>query len=43
MITKSNYDNQVLSSMDLDLQLRTNINNYNILKQEIEKTWITLS
>lgn len=43
LITKSDYNNQVLSSLDLDIQLRSYINNYNTLKEEIKKPWIAFS
>ena len=43
MITKSDYSTLVVSSEDLDLQLRSEIINYNILKEEIQKPWIAFS
>lgn len=43
LITKSDYNTQVVSSEDLELQLRSAINNYNTLKEEIKKPWITFS
>jgi len=43
MITESDYNTQVLSCEDLDLQLRSEIINYNILKEEIQKPWIAFS
>ena len=42
MITESAYNTQVLSSEDLDLQLRSEIINYNTLKEKIQKPWISL-
>ena len=43
MITESAYNTQVVSSEDLDLQLRSEINNYNTLKEKIQKPWIAFS
>lgn len=43
MITESNYNTQVVNSEDLDLQLRSEIDNYNTLKEEIQKPWIAFS
>ncbi|NRZ12932.1 hypothetical protein [Clostridium beijerinckii] len=43
MITESAYNSQVLSSEDLNIQLRSQIDNYNTLKQEIQKPWIAFS
>ena len=43
LITKSDYNTQVLSTEDLDLQLRGYINQYNTLKEEIQKPWIAFS
>ena len=43
MITESAYNAQVVSSEDLDLQLRSEINNYNTLKEKIQKPWIAFS
>jgi hypothetical protein len=43
MMTESDYNTQVLSCDDLDLQLRSEIINYNILKEEIQKPWIAFS
>ena len=40
MITDSAYNTQIVSSEDLDLQLRSEIVNYNTLKEEIQKPWI---
>lgn len=42
MITESAYNTQVLSSDDLDIQLRSEIINYNTLKEKIQKPWISL-
>ena len=43
LITKSDYNNQVVSSEDLDLQLRSAIDSYNTLKEQIQKPWIAFS
>lgn len=43
MITESAYNTQVLSSEDLNIQLRSQIDTYNTLKQEIQKPWIAFS
>jgi len=43
LITKSDYNTQVVSSEDLELQLRSAINSYNTLKEEIQKPWIAFS
>jgi len=43
MMTESDYNTQVLSCEDLDLQLRSEIINYNTLKEEIQKPWIAFS
>ncbi|NRT71655.1 TolC family protein [Clostridium beijerinckii] len=43
MITESTYNTQVLSSEDLNIQLRSQIDAYNTLKQEIQKPWIAFS
>ena len=43
MITDSAYNTQVASSEDFDLQLRSEIINYNNLKEEIQKPWIAFS
>ena len=43
LITKSDYNNQVVSSEDLDLQLRSAIDSYNTLKEDIQKPWIAFS
>jgi hypothetical protein len=43
MITESDYNTQVVSNDDLDLQLRSEIINYNTLKEEIQKPWIAFS
>ena len=43
MITDSAYNTQVVSSEDLDLQLRSEIINYNTLKEDIQKPWIAFS
>jgi hypothetical protein len=42
MITESAYTTQVLSSDDLDIQLRSEIINYNTIKEKIQKPWISL-
>ncbi|WP_238915874.1 TolC family protein [Clostridium sp. YIM B02555] len=42
MMTKSDYDALVVNSLDLNIQLRTAIDGYNTLKDEIQKPW-TLS
>ena len=43
MITESDYNTQVVSSEDLDLELRSEIINYNTLKEDIQKPWIAFS
>lgn len=43
MITESDYKTQVISSEDLEIQLRSEINNYNILKEKIHKPWVAFS
>jgi len=43
MITKSDYSTLVVSSEDLDLQLRAYIIQYNTLKEDIQKPWIAFS
>ena len=40
MMTENDYKAQVLKSEDLDTGIRTMINNYNILRENIEKPWI---
>ncbi|EKQ52218.1 MULTISPECIES: TolC family protein [unclassified Clostridium] len=42
LMTKSDYDALVVNSLDLDIQLRSAIDGYNTLKEEIQKPW-TLS
>jgi len=43
MMTESDYNTQVVSSEDLDLQLRSEIINYNTLKEDVQKPWIAFS
>lgn len=43
LTTKSDYDNTVLKAQDLDTNLRTLINNYNILKDKIQEPWLVAS
>ncbi|MDR3596930.1 TolC family protein [Clostridium sp.] len=43
LITKIDYDTQVSNSEDLNIQLRSAIDRYNTLKEEIEKPWIAFS
>jgi hypothetical protein len=43
LITKSDYNTQVVSSEDLELQLRSLIDSYNTLKEDIQKPWIAFS
>jgi len=43
MITDSAYNTQAVSSEDLDLQLRSELINYNNLKEDIQKPWIAFS
>jgi len=43
MITDSDYNTQIVSSEELDLQLRSEIINYNTLKEDIQKPWIAFS
>ena len=40
MITKSDYNNQVANSKDLDIQLRSTVDSYNTLKEKIQKPWL---
>lgn len=40
LITKTQYDKQVLASEDLQTNLRTLIDNYNKLKNNIQKPWL---
>ena len=43
MITESDYNTQVVNNEHLDLELRTEIINYNNLKEKIQKPWIAFS
>ena len=43
LITKSDYNTQVVSSEDLELQLRSLIDSYNTLKEDIQKPWLAFS
>lgn len=43
IITESDYNTELVSNEDLDLELRSEIINYNTLKEEIQKPWIALS
>ena len=43
LLTKSDYNTQVVSSEDLELQLRSLIDSYNTLKEDIQKPWIAFS
>jgi hypothetical protein len=43
LITKTDYDHQVVNSQDLDIQLRSAIDRYNTLKEQIQKPWIAFS
>lgn len=43
LITKLDYDHQVVNSQELDIQLRCAIDRYNTLKEEIQKPWIVFS
>ena len=43
IITKSDYNTLVVSSEDLELQLRSAIDSYNTLKEQIQKPWIAFS
>lgn len=43
MITESEYNTEVVSSEELDLELRNEIINYNNLKEDIQKPWIAFS
>ena len=43
VITKSDYNTQVVSSEDLQLQLRSLIDSHNTLKEDIQKPWIAFS
>lgn len=40
LTTKSDYDNTVLKAQDLDTNLRTLINTYNTLTDEIQEPWL---
>jgi outer membrane protein TolC len=40
LMTKSDYDTLVVNSLDLNIQLRSAIDSYNTLKEEIQKPWI---
>lgn len=40
LMIKSEYDNQVLNNIDLETDLRTSINSYNTLKNQIQKPWL---
>lgn len=41
LVTKTEYNKQVLASEDLETKLRTLVDNYNKLKNGIKKPWIT--
>ena len=43
LITKTDYDHQIVNSEELDIQLRSAIDRYNTLKAEIQKPWIVFS
>ncbi|WP_297422426.1 TolC family protein [Clostridium sp.] len=43
LMTKSDYDALVVNSLDLDIQLRSAIDGYNTLKEEIQKPWLLSS
>lgn len=43
LITKSDYEHQVVNSQDIDIQLRCAVDRYNTLKEEIQKPWIVFS
>jgi hypothetical protein len=43
LLTKSDYNTQVVSSEDFELQLRSLIDSYNTLKEDIQKPWIAFS
>ncbi|OOM78420.1 TolC family protein [Clostridium sp. BL-8] len=43
LMTKVDYDHLVVNSKDLDIQLRSAIDRYNTLKEEIQKPWIAFS
>jgi len=43
LITKTDYDHQVVNSEELNIQLRSAIDRYNTLKEEIQKPWIAFS
>lgn len=40
LITESDYNKLVVSSEEVDIELRTSIDSYNTLKNEIEKPWL---
>ncbi|OOM82431.1 outer membrane efflux protein [Clostridium puniceum] len=43
LITKTDYNSLILDNDDLETNLRTAINNYNTLKEQIQKPWISAS
>ena len=43
LITETDYDHQVVNSEDLNIQLRSAIDRYNTLKEQIQKPWIAFS
>ena len=43
LTTKIAYDKQVLDNETLDTDLRTSINDYNTLKNQIQKPWLLSS
>ena len=43
MTTEADYETQVVSSEQSNLDLRSEIINYNIIKQEIQKPWISIT
>lgn len=40
LMIKTDYDNLVLTNIDLETDLRNSINNYNTLKSQIQKPWL---
>lgn len=43
MLTETDYNTQVVSARDLDIQLRSEVINYNDLKEKVQKPWIAFS
>ncbi|NRY34712.1 hypothetical protein [Clostridium beijerinckii] len=43
IITESDYNTKLVSNEEYDLELRSEIINYNTLKEKIQKPWIAFS